>query len=743
VCWRTAKRKKGRRRGRGAVRNASSAALLTLATCCALAAPSAAAQLPDGRAYELVSPSAKLGNDVVPATSRTRAAAFAPPGLPMAVAFASLGGFVDVRGTGISTEYLAQRTGAPGTSGWTTHAITPLQQPMSVLAAAAQLDPLYEGDMSPDLSTGVFRAWSPLTSAPNVAEVENLYLRSDLRVPGAGAYALLTGAFAPLPPIAGGAERPYLAGTSADFRHAIFESRLALTPDASGTNVKLYKAGEDGSVRLIAPSATCPGAIAPAAPCSAAGLGAAAVRQTTRTISADGSRVLVTAPVTVTGTVSTSGSDPSSLFQLDDHGTPSTADDELTKLNASEKAVPDAPEAARFQTASTDGERVFFTSGEQLTDAPGGGLYRWTRAPAGGSSELRHLTLIPGGGTATAAIGASTDGRRVYLLAPAPQLIPGGPAIAENGVYLWEDDGSPGGTLSFVGEIGFADAAAVAHTNATLWNQFPLLSRVTPDGGNLLLGVSDGSGLGAGHDHGICASNPNGAANGRCTQLYLYRAAGSTPLAPSLVCVSCPPSGAPATANALVNVHAGSGAAQLTWRLNRPLTDDGRRVFFSSAEALVAGDANGKSDAYVYDAPSGTVALLSSGRDAADAYFMDASASGDDAFLLTRERLVGWDVDASYDLYNARVGGGFPEPAAAGGGCEGEACRGTGRAPPPPALVASPAFVGDGNARGDARRSRRARRCRRGFAKKRVEGKRRCVKRGGRSQGRRARGSRG
>ena len=82
--------------------------------------------------------------------------------------------------------------------------------------------------------------------------------------------------------------------------------------------------------------------------------------------------------------------------------------------------------------------------------------------------------------------------------------------------------------------------------------------------------------------------------------------------------------------------------------------------------------------------PSGTVQLLSSGRDASDSWFLDASASGDDAFFVTRERLVGWDTDSAYDLYDARVGGGLPRAAAPPApSCDGDACRGVGHAAPP------------------------------------------------------------
>ncbi len=697
----------------------------------AVAATAPATGLPDGRGWGAVSPPAKNGDDVIAETSRTRAAAGAAPGLPTAVAFASLGGFADVQGMGIATEYVAQRTAQAGTSGWSTHAITPPQDPLSLTAAAQGLDPLYEGDMSADLARGIFRAWSPLTAAPNVAGVENLYAREDLRSPGAGAYRLLTGAAAPLGPLASGAQRPHLAGASDDLEHVIFESKLALTPDAAPGNTMLYKA-DHGVVRLLAPAPGCPGTLSPAAPCAIAGAGTTALRQTAHAISADGSRVELAYPVSISANVNTSTAHPSGLYQLDDRGTPSTADDAFTQVDASEKATPDPPRAARFEDASADGERVFFTSGAQLTDTPGAGLYLWRRTPDG---DGHHLTLIGGGGAIV--LGASGDGRRVYFAAFG-QLLTGGPAVAEDGLYLWQDDGTPAGALSFAGAISFGDADANA--GALPWNQTPGVARVSPDGGTLLFEVSDGGGLAPGVVHGSCpAGNPDGTSTGRCSALYVYRAASSTPLQPDVVCASCDPSGGPVTANALVNVRAGAGATQVTWHQSRALSADGRRVFFSTAQALVPGDVNGRADAYEYDVPSGTVHLLSSGRSDADSWFLDASASGDDAFFLTRERLVGWDVDSAYDLYDARVGGGFPDPPAAPAPCAGDACRGPAHATPPVVSLASAAFSGDAGRRARARAKARARRraarrrakrrCRRGFVKRRVHGRRRCVKR--------------
>ncbi|HEV7771756.1 MAG TPA: hypothetical protein VGO48_00555 [Conexibacter sp.] len=798
--------------------------LIVIAALGVLPAAGVRAEQPPGRAWELVSPSEKGGNDVIADTSRTHAAAGAAAGLPAAIAFASLGGFGDAIGGGIATEYLAQRTAQHGTSGWSTHAITPQQQPMSVTAAAGQLDPAYEA-FTPELEQAVFRAWSPVTSAPNVAEVENLYAREDLRTPGTGSYRLLTSAPAPLPPIDRGSKRPFFAAATDDLAHVLFESRLALTADAPAGNPMLFKADGD-ALRLLAPVGGCPGGGFAAQPCSVAGLGAISLHQTADALSADGSRAVLTSAVTFGGSVSTTA--PSRLFQLDDRGTPTTGDDALVQLNASELDTPEQAHAASFQGASADGERVLFTSAERLSDdaAPGGGLYLWERQPTsttqqlsvdasagtftlraqlptanvgadttdplpfdasaatvqaalaplanvgarnmsvsggvggpyaiafggalagvavpplvadpsglsgGGASAtvtmthaVHNISSIAPGGAEAFVLGAARDGRRVYFVAPG-QLLAGGPPVAEDGVYLWHaEPGGGSGAISFVGALNFGDALANAAAAAV--NLQARTSRVTPDGRALLFEVSDENGVGAGHDHGACGENPNDTTTGRCAELYVYRADASTPLAPAVACASCQPSGAPTDANALLSIRAGAGAAQLTAHLSHALSDDGRRVFFSSAAPLVPVDANGQVDAYEYDVPSGTVRLLSGGRDTAASYFLDASANGDDAFFVTREQLVGWDVDRAYDLYDARVGGGFPDPPVAPPACTGDACRGQAHAAPPVAGLGSATLVGPVRAAVRHVVRRRAKACRRGFERRKLHGRKRCVK---------------
>jgi hypothetical protein len=718
--------------------------------------------LPDCRAYEMVSPPDKNGGDIVGEITRVGAAATEEPGLPMAATFTSQTPFGNVQGTGSVTQYLSERDGTAGTPGWSTHGITPAQDAQAFAGTANALEPAYVA-FSPELRQGVLQAWSPLTNDPNVAKVENLYRRNDVRAAGTGFYELLSACpgcetAGPLPDMTAVDQYPAFGGASQDLSRVVFESRWNLTADATGTGTKLYESSPSGVRLLSDPSASgCPGGSS----CSIAGQGAH-FTYNPHLVSDDGSKVVFTAPATDDGQIQEDyGATASRIYQLDDRGTPDPSDDTVTQVNASERTDcadgepcqgtpapdPDGAAPARFWAASADGSRVFFTSAEQLTNDPAEHaprLYLWRRSP---DAQGHHLLLMdvnhhPTEPTrqADGVMGASDDGHRVYFmtlgqLVNDPQL-PTGPNAY---IYLWRDDLAGGPKIQYVGEL--------ARRNDEDANLNPALSvarktaRVTPDGGHLVFEASDGTGL-TGYDHGVCESNSNNSANGMCSEVYVYGADSRT-----LMCASCPRDGAPATADATLSAAIGVGYIRLTRHLNRAISDDGRRVFFTSAEALVPGDLNRKKDVYEFDTADRSLHLISSGQDDADSAFMDASADGTDVLFLTRERLVGWDQDRNYDMYDARAGGGFPNPAAAAEECSGEACRGA-AAPPaaPPQQLASELIEGDGNV-AQVRSHKTARRviCRKGFRKKKVHGHVRCVRKKKRARGRRtpraARGS--
>jgi hypothetical protein len=679
--------------------------------------------LPDNRAWELVSPPQKNGGAVLPTNSRTRAAADGS-----AVGFTSLVSFGDAIGTGTTVDYMATRSSDadPGDNGWATHAITPPQAPVSLSLKIGGIDPFYGGDFSPNLDVGIFLGVHPLTEDPDVAGVFNLYRRSDLRSPGAGSYDLLSAcplcpATDPLlaPPSVSEAGkflglvyrmlRTYPAGNSPDFGHVLFESRYRLTadaplqPESQSTPCKmdsfpfiflcrtrLYE-WDHGTVRLAGRVPTSPaepscddsgGPACIGADVSIVGggsgfSGGGSMLTLTPHVISDGSdghsRIFFTQPTNSKGEGS-GEAEESEQFGIDislggrlyvrvDHSF-------SEELNASERETEpeDAFAPATYRDASVNGERVFFTTSQALTDdAPVDSdekLYLYDASKPG--SDAHNLSLIST--EVQGFVGASEDGRYAYFIKTSGEI------------DLWHE-----GALTKVATPPF--------DRFNLVNDNFKQARLTPDGRHLLFSSSSGAGLlssRGGEDYDQECHPGIG-----CKELYVYDADSD-----SLQCASCNPSGAPATVDAEAAFYEGNlvGGSVGIPRANHALSDDGRYAFFTTAERLVPRDNDGTLDAYVYDTVTGRRHLLSSGEDPSPSYFMDASSDGRNAFILTRQRLSGWDVDSSYDLYDARVNGGFPEPPLPPTSCIGDACQ-----PAPVSLndptPASASFAGAGNQR--------------------------------------------
>jgi hypothetical protein len=123
-------------------------------------------------------------------------------------------------------------------------------------------------------------------------------------------------------------------------------------------------------------------------------------------------------------------------------------------------------------------------------------------------------------------------------------------------------------------------------------------------------------------------------------------------------------------------------------------------VFFQSADALTPQALSDQVDELgdpvpnVYEYRQGSVYLISDGRDLSNinsgpsAALIGSSASGADVFFATADSLLPGDTDTQQDVYDAHVGGGFPVPAVAS--CEEEACRGA-LSQVPPLAAALPA----------------------------------------------------
>ncbi len=657
----------------------------------------AAALLPECRTFELVSPAQKHGADVAVDPGRVRVSESEAPGLPMAATFSSLGGFGDVLGSGIAFDYLSERSLVAGTQGWATHPITPFQLPMPYTAIITARDPLYEGDADPDLTRMLFRSWSPLTEEPNVAGIPDLYLRDDLRSPGAGSYELLSGAVAPVTPEIPPSSRdePQVAGTSADFRHVVFESVYPLTANAPQSTAasKLYESDE-GVVRLVGvlPNGS-------PAPRSIAGqtagttLGNAAF--TPHVVSSDGSRVFFTVP---TSNEVTDGA--GALYMRDSHGTASTADDTTVRIDTPEGGAAGGTGKSQYWDAAADGSRVFFTSENALTaDATtAGGMQLYMYDASKPDSDPNNLMYIsqdqePADSVdqVLGVLGASNDGHTVYFLQQGqivhgqPQLgkLPG-QAFIPYGIYVWRD----GIGVQYVGEMGDQQDAPNDLGGAIHAAQDQVGAVVSRDGRFLLISLRKPPWPG-GADHGNCHDGLTG-----CQELYLYDAQrGDHP-----VCVSCDPAGVSPSSPAFYYTFAGRGGSQTTAHRTSPLPVDGN-VFFMTSEALVPQDLNGKVDVYEWVRADGSVHLISTGQSPEGSYFLNAIPDGHDVLIATHERLSAWDVDQSADVYDARVDGGVPGPVTAGV-CGGEACKGPLVGAPGSVAFASVGVSGSGNLSG-------------------------------------------
>jgi hypothetical protein len=92
---------------------------------------------------------------------------------------------------------------------------------------------------------------------------------------------------------------------------------------------------------------------------------------------------------------------------------------------------------------------------------------------------------------------------------------------------------------------------------------------------------------------------------------------------------------------------------------------------------------------------AGCLVLISSGHTAAVNALYNVSKSGSDVFFGTSDRLLPADTDPTLSIYDARVGGGIPTQVSEE--CAGEACKPQPLTPSPPASLGSTGTTGSGN----------------------------------------------
>jgi hypothetical protein len=348
-------------------------------------------------------------------------------------------------------------------------------------------------------------------------------------------------------------------------------------------------------------------------------------------------------------------------------------------------------EYPRFETMSSDGSKIFFVETDK---GYGGDLYVFDTA-TGTETDLTvdHGADESNAGVQNAAVmGASEDGSYVYFVATG--VLANGAVKGADNVYVLHD--SEGNwTTMYIATLAGEDekswrGAGESHEipSAEEINGVNLRfvsSRVSPNG-RFLAFMSERPLTGY--------DNLDAVSGQPDEEVYLYDA-----VLNRLVCASCDPTGARPVGvfddrdfkNALLadldtswSVNAGSGDHWLAgsipgWVTNagfyafyqsRYLSDSGR-LFFDSPDALVPQDTNGLEDAYEYEPAGvgsctsasttysersqGCVSLISSGQSSGESIFMDASENGNDVFFATNSKLTGEDYDTAYDIYDAHV----------------------------------------------------------------------------------------
>jgi hypothetical protein len=616
------------------------AGLLALSATLLLALPVAAGAAVE-RHYEKVSPADKGNGDIV-GDGATNEASRAGD----AVTLSTRTPFGDTIGSGVSgqTQYVARRTPV----GWMNHAITP--QPRAD-AYQTVFGPTRFRAFSDDFRTAVVWGYDLPGAAGAVPLRNNIYVE-DLATRALRTVTLAQGGLPdPLPHPFELAD-DFTWGVSADAQHVAFVSRAPFLSNAAPGGVPNVYQWDDGVLGLagILPNGTVPvgGSDVVTAWCPEGCYGGS--------MSEDGTRLVFNA----------SDGGNSQLYQrIDGERTVWISEPEL---DPGDPAVD--PSNVNVQSVTPDGRRVFFTTDTPLLSEDANGstdLYRWT--DSADPSNDANLTIISqdgdiGGGHL---IGNSDDGERVYY------------HTASDRIVAWDH-----GATHLVTTAVTISGDEQQRLGPAAWS--PGYGRVTPDGMYLAFGASDS------HSSPEGRIGPTGDITNGHRQMYLYGLGGA------LKCVSCPEGPATSGITVLPEVTTGVPSFRTPGLRPRFLSENGR-VFFSTVEALVVGDVNGVADTYEYDAEADSLSLVSTGKGSDPATFTDASASGDDVFVVTRQRLVGSDKDDLVDLYDARIGDALPdgaeEPTPP---CEGEACQGPVSGAPGGGLAGSLTFAGGGGA---------------------------------------------
>lgn len=593
-------------------------------------------KLPDGRAYEMVSPPDKNGNNA----GYVGVGMFGSDDGERLVFPADASSAFGDAAASVTNHYVASR----GVAGWSSHAVTP---PTAVYAPGALRASFV--DFACDLCTTVVG----LNHQPGGPEDQDADVvgnpRADVfRSGGRGTYEWLSRGS-----IGGdGPSHAWYMGRSADGSHVAFDVGDALEPGTevvpAGTRIAYERFGDVTRVVGVHDDETVMS--------GGSTIAAGARSLNLNAVSADGSEIFFQSPA---------GNGGHLYVRVDGEHTVEVSAPQCTVPSCDGTGV--VQDGAGFAGASRDGNRVYFQSLQRLTDDdvnadPDLYLYELD------SSRLTRVSRGHNGSgsvTYSGPLGVSDDGSSVYfysaaILTTGPNANGDSPELNENNLYRWQIGPGPGSTefvsTLYGGLLSYEEGAR--HVDMT----------------------RDGSVM-------VVAGDPTGQS---FDQVYRYHA-----VSRSFDCLSCAPVvGDLRHANLgdeRGGADAGYGGQGVRQMRVRNLDQDGNTVFFETASALVASDSNNRIDVYRWNASG--LALITSGRSKEHSHLVDSGADGRDVFFTTSERLVSEDRDWAIDIYDARVGGGFPATEIPDP-CSGDVCQGVGGSRP---ALPAPRSEGLGN----------------------------------------------
>ena len=591
--------------------------------------------------------------------------------------------------TGGGSEYLARR----GASGWSTASVgVPAGFPLGGgLFAAAAGNP----DVSPNLESILVRTFAGTNTVEaevgDTSTTQGFVLHQTAHADTADGWEI-AGPLVHEEPTRQIAIEP--RGASADFCHIVLESRSSLLPEAPETAAEeAYELdrgcnGGPGSLRLVGLDDESPGRLIDPA-CANAEVGDQVFTVSPsryNAISADGSEVFFT-DCLGPGVSSGAPDVPHQLFLRlgEAHSVevskPTSESDGCAEVSSCE--VDAARPSADFAGASADGTRVYFTTAAELTpgdtDASTNLFMARIGCPGGGSdcaaSARRVVSLARvsagahGGGAAEVqgVVRISPDGSRVYFVArgaltETANAQGASPVSGAENLYVYD---TASGETALVGRLNAADSGLWGHNEVS--EGFGAAAQTAGADGRFLVFATVAP---------LVADDANTARD-----VYRY-----DDVTGALTRVSHGQDGFDANGNAArssATIQPGffGGQVRFQYELNtRAITEDGSRIVFTTSSPLSPEATNGQSNVYEWHEQTpggeGSVSLISTGKGEGAAGDPMITPSGRDIFFSTTQGLVSQDTDGLADLYDARLGGGFPAEPAAPQPCEGDACQG-------------------------------------------------------------------